>query len=167
MIGTRSSIARLTADPMAPEELSTRSRAGDRRSSRQTAPSAASAGSRRATFLISLTACFSRWMAGCDLQPNADRRKRALNSQVWVSALTMRFSRVTDDIPPRRGGGADPLPLAPDPRRAPVFAILRREASSGTMESTVVITGGEFTVPARQEFLASLNARSRSAHQPE
>jgi len=36
-----------------------------------------------------------------------------------------------------------------------VFAILHREAASGTMESTVVITGGEFTVPARQEFLAS------------
>jgi hypothetical protein len=50
---------------------------------------------------------------------------------------------------------ADPLPLAPGPRRAKFFAILRREAASGTMESTVVITGGEFTVLAWQEFLAS------------
>ena len=74
MIVTNSSeIAWLTADPIAPEELSTRSMAGERRSRRHTAPSAASTGSRRATFLISLTACFTRWMAGCDLQPNAER----------------------------------------------------------------------------------------------
>jgi len=51
--------------------------------------------------------------------------------------------------------GADPLPLAPGPGRAEVFAILRREAASGTMEAIVVITGGEFSVPALQEFLSS------------
>ena len=33
-----------------------------------------STGSRRATPLISVTACFTRWTAGCDLQPKACRR---------------------------------------------------------------------------------------------
>ena len=87
MIGTNSEIAWFTTVPIAPDELSTRSRAGERRSRKVTAPSAASTGSRRATFFISLTASFTRWMAGCDLQPNAERRKRALNSHAWPSAL--------------------------------------------------------------------------------
>src|SRR2546421_4008191 len=89
MIGTNSEIAWFTAVPIAPDELSTRSRAGERRSRKVTAPSAASTGSRRATFFISLTASFTRWMAGWDLQPNEERRKRALNSHAWPSALAM------------------------------------------------------------------------------
>jgi len=47
-----------------------------------TAPSAASTGSRRATCLISLTASFTRWTAGCELQPKAWRLKRALSSHL-------------------------------------------------------------------------------------
>jgi hypothetical protein len=74
-------MALFTAVPMAPEELSTCSSAGDTRSRNRTAPSAARTGSRRATFLISLTACRTRWIAGCDFQPNARRRKRLANSQ--------------------------------------------------------------------------------------
>jgi len=69
--GTSPAIALLTAVPIAPEELSTFSSAGESRSSSVTAPSAARTGSRRATFRISLTACLTRWMAGRDLQPKA------------------------------------------------------------------------------------------------
>ncbi len=60
MIGTSSAIAWLTARPIVPDELSTCSSAGEIRSSSATAPSAASASSLRATFLISLTACLTR-----------------------------------------------------------------------------------------------------------
>jgi len=81
MTATSSSMAWFTAVPMAPEELSTRSSAGDTRSRKRTAPSAARTGSRRATCLISLTACLTRWIAGCDFQPKAPRRKRLVNSQ--------------------------------------------------------------------------------------
>ena len=84
MIGTISVIAWLTAVPSAPEELSTCSSAGDRRSRSVTPPSAASTASWRATFFISATACLTRWMAGCDFHPNACRRKRALNSHVCM-----------------------------------------------------------------------------------
>jgi hypothetical protein len=56
---------------MAPDELSTFSRAGDMRSRNAIAPSAASIGSFLATFLISATACLMRAIAGCDFQPNA------------------------------------------------------------------------------------------------
>jgi len=69
MMGTKASIALLTAFPMAPDELSTCSSAGDTLSRKRTAPSAASVGSRRATFLISETASFTRFTAGWDLQP--------------------------------------------------------------------------------------------------
>ncbi len=82
MMGTSARRALLTAVPIAPEELSTCSSAGERRSRKLTAPSAASTGSRRATCLISLTASFTRWTAGCDLQPKAWRLKRALNSHL-------------------------------------------------------------------------------------
>lgn len=87
MMGTSSSMARFTAVPMAPEEPSTCSTAEETRSRKSTAPSAASTGSRRATFLISLTACLMRWIAGLDFQPKAWRRKRALNSHGWGPAV--------------------------------------------------------------------------------
>ena len=61
------------------------SSAGETRSRKVTAPSAPSNGSRRATPLISVTACFTRWTAGGDLQPKACRLKRALNSQRYGS----------------------------------------------------------------------------------
>jgi len=48
-IGTSSATALFTALPMAPDELSTRSSAGEMRSMNATAPSAASNGSVRAT----------------------------------------------------------------------------------------------------------------------
>ena len=80
MTVTSSSMAWFTAVPMAPEELSTCSRAGDTRSRNSTAPSAARPGSRRAAFWISLTACLMRWIAGWDLHPKAPRRKRRENS---------------------------------------------------------------------------------------
>ena len=51
---------------MAPDELSTCSSAGDSRSSKLTAPSAASTGSFRAAFLISESACPIRLMGGAD-----------------------------------------------------------------------------------------------------
>jgi hypothetical protein len=89
MIGTSSATALLAAVPIAPEELSTFSSAGERRSSRVTAPSAASIGSFRATFLISFTACLTRWMAGWDFQPYAWRRKRALNSHTYPSVFVI------------------------------------------------------------------------------
>jgi hypothetical protein len=79
MIGTSSAIALLTAVPMAPEELSTCSSAGESRSSRVTASSAARMRSVRVICLISLTASLTRCTADWDLQPNALRRKRALN----------------------------------------------------------------------------------------
>ena len=40
------------------------------RSMNETAPSAASTGSFRATFLVSACACLMRWIAGCDFHPN-------------------------------------------------------------------------------------------------
>lgn len=66
MIGTSSERAWFTAVLMAPDEPSTCSIAGERRSIKETAPSAASTGSFRATFLISVCACLMRWIAGCD-----------------------------------------------------------------------------------------------------
>jgi len=53
-------MARLTAVPIAPDELSTCSRAGESRSIRRTAPSAAAAGSLRETVLISEMASLIR-----------------------------------------------------------------------------------------------------------
>ena len=89
MTGTSSAIAWLTAVPIAPEELSTFSSAGDKRSRSLTAPSAARPGSCRATLRISLTACLRRCMAGCDFHPNACRRKRAWNSHSCGAALAI------------------------------------------------------------------------------
>jgi hypothetical protein len=106
MIGTSSAIALLTAVPIAPEELSTCSSAGERRSSRVTAPSAASTGSPRATILISLTACFTRWIAGDDLQPKAWRRNRAVNAHLWpptfivLGTLSTERNRCSPQIRP-------------------------------------------------------------------
>jgi hypothetical protein len=87
MMAASSSTAWLTTFPMAPEEPSTCSSAGDTRSRNSTAPSAPSTGSRRATFVISLTACLTRWIAGGDFQPKAPRRKRRMNSQGTVLLL--------------------------------------------------------------------------------
>lgn len=79
IIGTSSAMAWLTAVPIAPEELSTFSSAGESRSMKATAPSAASTDSVRATCLISETASRIRTIARYDFQPNAWRRNRALN----------------------------------------------------------------------------------------
>ena len=54
------------AVPIAPEELSTCSSAGETRSRKVTVPSAPSNGSRRATPLISVTACFNSARAFSD-----------------------------------------------------------------------------------------------------
>ena len=69
MISTSAAMALFTAVPMAPDELSTRSIAGDTFSKKSTAPSAPRSGSFRATFLISETASLMRLMAGCDFHP--------------------------------------------------------------------------------------------------
>jgi hypothetical protein len=82
MIGTSVSMARLTAEPIAPEELSTASSAGESFSSRDTAPAAASAGSLRAICLISEVASLMRRIGLSERQPNALRRKRAENFHV-------------------------------------------------------------------------------------
>lgn len=84
-------MARFTAEPIAPDEESTRSSAGDTRSKKITAPSAPSSGSLFATRLISATASFTRLSAGCDFQPNARRRKRDLNVHTCfvVGVVTM------------------------------------------------------------------------------
>ena len=71
MIFTSASTALLTAVPMAPDELSTCSSAGETFSRKSTAPSTASTLFVRPIFLISETASLMRLMAGCDLQPKA------------------------------------------------------------------------------------------------
>ena len=68
---TSSAMALFTAVPIDPDELSTCSSAGETRSRNTTAPSAASTGAFFATFLISVTACLIRVIAGCDFQPKA------------------------------------------------------------------------------------------------
>ena len=95
IIGMRSTSAWFTAVPMAPDELSTCSIAGERRSIKETAPSAASTGSFRATFLISACACLMRPIAGCDLHPNAWRRNRGLNSHLYAPALSVSLIAAT------------------------------------------------------------------------
>ena len=77
MTGTSASIARFTAVPIAPDELSTCSSAGESFSSKDTAPSAATTGSLRATCRISVMASFRRWTGSADFQPKAPRRNRA------------------------------------------------------------------------------------------
>lgn len=95
MSGTSSAMAWLTAVPIEPDELSTCSSAGDTSSRNEIAPSAASTGSFFATLLISVTACLTRVIAGCDFQPNAWRRKRVLNSHLCASALGVdRFALI-------------------------------------------------------------------------
>jgi hypothetical protein len=129
MTGTSSSIVRLTALLVAPNELSTCS----------TAPSAASAGSLRFTFLISATASCTRAIAGCELQPKALRRKCAANCQRCLCALTIShppawshpvcfpgvsgsFPRSSDHDAPSRGKrdkhrlARNPVPLHADSR---------------------------------------------------
>ena len=86
-MGTSATTALLTAEPMDPDELSTRSRAGDSFSSSSTDPSAASTLSFFATFLISDTASLTRLIAGCDFQPNEWRLKRARNSHLWLVSI--------------------------------------------------------------------------------
>jgi hypothetical protein len=81
-MGTRSSIARLTAEPIAPEEESIRSNAGDSLSSSVTAPSPPRIESVRATFRISDTASFIRVIAGWDLHPKALRRNLATKAHL-------------------------------------------------------------------------------------
>ena len=88
-IGASVAMALPTAVPMAPEELSTCSSAGESFSSKVTTPSAARSWSRRATLLISETASVMRLIAGSDLQPKACRRNRALNSHLWALAFVI------------------------------------------------------------------------------
>ena len=64
-------MALLTAEPSAPDELSTCASAGESFSSSVTAPSAASSGSLRATCLISDKASLIRWIGVSERQPNA------------------------------------------------------------------------------------------------
>ena len=69
--------------PMAPEELSTCSRAGESFSKSNTTPSAPSRGFLRAIFFISDTASLTRFIAGCERQPKACRLKRARKVHLW------------------------------------------------------------------------------------
>lgn len=88
MIGTRVSIARLTADPSVPDELSTCSSAGDSRSIRRMAPSAAVIGSLREADLISATASLIRAAAvGEDLQEKVFGRMRLGNCHLWAAGF--------------------------------------------------------------------------------
>ena len=92
MISTSAAMALFTAVPIAPEELSTCSIAGDTFSRKSTAPSAPRSGSLRATFLISETASLIRVIAGRDFHPNARRRKRARNVHLCAGALAIQSS---------------------------------------------------------------------------
>jgi hypothetical protein len=85
MIGTKVSIALFTAVPMAPDELSTCSRAGESYSRNFIAPSAASTGSLRATCLISSAASLIRLIGVSERHPKACRRKRDVNSHLYLS----------------------------------------------------------------------------------
>ncbi|WP_217909812.1 hypothetical protein [Pseudenhygromyxa sp. WMMC2535] len=69
MTSTSAAMALFTAAPMAPDELSTCSMAGETFSRKSTAPSAARSGFLRASFLISETASLIRLIAGCDFHP--------------------------------------------------------------------------------------------------
>src|SRR5216683_2205506 len=126
MMGTSWAIALLTAVPIAPDELSTFSRAGEIRSSSSTPPPAANNGSRRAVFLISLTACLIRTMAGCDRHPNAWRRKRAWNSHLWLAGTTFTLRRLN-------GHGL----IAEDLLRIPVATVVSMAAQGQTHEQIV------------------------------
>jgi hypothetical protein len=91
MIGAMASIARLTAEPMAPDELSTWTNAGESFTRNVTAPSAARTGSLRATFLISAIASLIRWIGASDRQPKAWRRKRPANCHLWGVDMKQRI----------------------------------------------------------------------------
>ena len=84
MMSTKASMARFTAVPIAPEELSMFWSAGDSFCRKMTAPSAARTGSFRATALISVTASLIRVMAGSERQPKDPLRKRGPNAQVCL-----------------------------------------------------------------------------------
>lgn len=92
-MGAKASIALFTALPIDPDELSTCSIAGERRTRNFTAPSAPRTGCLRATALISETASRIRLMAGWDFQPKVWRRKRAANSLVGLSVIILMKSR--------------------------------------------------------------------------
>src|SRR5215470_3085644 len=96
-IGTSVSIARLTAAPMAPEELSTCSRAPDTFSRKSTAPSAPRILSFRVAFLISATASLMRLIGKSERHPNALVRKRDRKVQLCVLAAVMGCSPETRD----------------------------------------------------------------------
>ena len=84
-------MARLTALPMPPEELSTCSMAGASFSRNSTAPSAASTGSFLATVLISTSASLMRWIGVSDFQPNALRRKRGANCHLYAVVMCLNM----------------------------------------------------------------------------
>ncbi|MNL56369.1 hypothetical protein D3C87_1798600 [compost metagenome] len=91
MKGIKASSARFTAVPIAPEEESTSSSAGESFSMKRMAPSAPSMGSLRATVEISETASFTRWQASFDeRQPKARARNRAANSHLGFEGLLIR-----------------------------------------------------------------------------
>src|SRR5262245_42557881 len=94
-IGTSVSIARLTAVPMAPEELSTCSRAPDTFSRKITAPSAPRILSLRVAFLISATAFLMRLIGRSERHPNALARKRDRKVQLWALAVGIDCSLKT------------------------------------------------------------------------
>src|SRR3990172_7504550 len=101
-IGTSVSIARLTAEPMAPDELSTCSRAPDTFSSKITAPSAPRILSLRAAALISATASLMRLIGTSERHPNAFARNR--DRKVQLCALGAGI----DCALPERGAGGGP-----------------------------------------------------------
>src|ERR1700681_2389718 len=88
-IGTSVSIARLTLVPMAPDELSTCSRAPDTFSRKVTAPSAPRTLSSRAAFLISDTASVMRLIGKSERHPNAPARNRDRNVQLCALAAVI------------------------------------------------------------------------------
>src|SRR5215831_9702317 len=96
-IGTSVSIARLTVVPMAPEELSTCSRAPDTFSRKSTAPSAPRILSLRVAFLISATASLTRLIGKSERHPNALVRKRDRKVQLCALAAVMGCSPETRD----------------------------------------------------------------------
>lgn len=89
IIGTSTSMARVTAEPMAPDELSIFGRAGDAFCRNNTAPSAARSTSFLLMALISTIASLMRAMAGSDRQPKAPRRKRGANAQACLPAVLL------------------------------------------------------------------------------
>lgn len=94
MMGTSASMARLTAEPIAADELSTLRRADETVLRNSTLPSAASKGALRSAALISVTASLMRSIAGLERQPEAPARNRGVKAQACRAvALLIRHGR--------------------------------------------------------------------------